>query len=426
VAAGTHKWATPGRAFWGSTNQESPNASEAAQAGDTVYIAAGTYIVNRTKTDHYNGTLYPANVGTAGNQITFQAVGTVVLQQTGERGPILGVRAYTVLDGFTVNEANALIGADSGVIHSSAENATIQNCTIVGTYDDIEGEDNHSGIRIQGGGSNLIKNNDISGFTGNNGNNDAEICMYYADNTVIEHNKIHDGVTGIHIKGDCNGTIVRYNLIYGHSNKGIRLLQTGESGNTTKIYQNIIRDSDYVGIEFNASAPGYPQYTYVVNNTIVDIAQVPILFNDGVGENNYVYNNILYGGTHGIYSTPATNDHFTSNYNNVYASTYFGRYNSTNYETRAAFSSASGWDANSITTDPSFVDYANDNFKLNAGSGAIGTGLDILDLDGDSATDDAITMGAYITGNETIGIETSGSTPTRKLNNVTGVRVTLH
>ena len=29
-------WATLGRAAWGSTNRSSPNASQAAQAGDTV------------------------------------------------------------------------------------------------------------------------------------------------------------------------------------------------------------------------------------------------------------------------------------------------------------------------------------------------------------------------------------------------------
>src|SRR5687768_6290897 len=36
-------WSTIGRAAWGSTARSSPNASEAAQAGDVVIISAGTY-----------------------------------------------------------------------------------------------------------------------------------------------------------------------------------------------------------------------------------------------------------------------------------------------------------------------------------------------------------------------------------------------
>src|SRR3972149_2223784 len=36
-------WRTIGRAAWGSTTRSSPNSNEAAKAGDTVFIAAGTY-----------------------------------------------------------------------------------------------------------------------------------------------------------------------------------------------------------------------------------------------------------------------------------------------------------------------------------------------------------------------------------------------
>jgi len=413
--AGGAAWATPGRAFWGSTNQESPDDTESAQPGDTVLIAAGTYVVNRTKTDHYNGTLFPAKAGTSGHEIAFKASGTVILQQTGELGPILGVRSYCVLDGFTVDEANAHIGADSGLIHSSTTYATIQNCTLIGAYDSIAGEDNHSGIRLQTTTGNRIYNNDISGFTGNNGNNDAAICLYGSTDTIIEHNNIYDGVTGVHVKATNNGTIVRYNLFYGNSNKAIRMLQCGDVSSPTKIYQNIIRDEDYVGMEYNASVDGYPEYTHFVNNTLVNIGYYAITLNDGVGTNNLIYNNIIYNADWGIYSTPASNDHYTSNYNCVNNSTYYGRYNSTDYAARADFYAASGWDANGIETDPSFVNYAGSNFKLNAGSPCLGTGYDILNLAG-GGVGGAINRGAYITAGqtETIGIE-STSAPVRTL-----------
>jgi len=46
--------------------------------------------------------------------------------------------------------------------------------------------------------------------------------------------------------------------------------------------------------------------------------------------------------------------------------------------------------------------------------------VDILDLDGDSSTVDAITLGAYITGNEEIGLETDAATSTISGCTITG------
>jgi len=36
-------WRTIGRAAWGSTNRGAMNSAEAAQAGDVVHVAGGTY-----------------------------------------------------------------------------------------------------------------------------------------------------------------------------------------------------------------------------------------------------------------------------------------------------------------------------------------------------------------------------------------------
>src|SRR5690606_15483338 len=58
----TSPWATIGRATWGSTNRSSPNASQAARAGDTVIVRAGTYSTAGTDV-RYDPAYNPANSG---------------------------------------------------------------------------------------------------------------------------------------------------------------------------------------------------------------------------------------------------------------------------------------------------------------------------------------------------------------------------
>ena len=58
-----------------------------------------------------------------------------------------------------------------------------------------------------------------------------------------------------------------------------------------------------------------------------------------------------------------------------------------------------------------------------AASPAINAGRDILDLDGDGSTTDTITLGAYITGDEIIGLGGSGGVePEDPPGDVTGLR----
>jgi len=68
----TYKWATLYRAVKGCAPGGTPSSSEAAQAGDTVIIAAGTYDIEEYTGPHtcvYN----PQNSGSSGNPIIFQA-----------------------------------------------------------------------------------------------------------------------------------------------------------------------------------------------------------------------------------------------------------------------------------------------------------------------------------------------------------------
>jgi hypothetical protein len=92
-----------------------------------------------------------------------------------------------------------------------------------------------------------------------------------------------------------------------------------------------------------------------------------------------------------------------------------------NVNTNKSFST---WKANytqdsaspaSLNSNPLYVDGTNHNFRLCTANGvpladcsgaspARNAGIDILDLDNDGSPTDTITMGAYITGNEIIGI----------------------
>jgi len=55
-------------------------------------------------------------------------------------------------------------------------------------------------------------------------------------------------------------------------------------------------------------------------------------------------------------------------------------------------------------TDVLYVDEANGDFRLQAGSPAENLAVDILDLDGDGSTTDFVPAGAFVTGDETVGL----------------------
>ncbi len=194
-----HPWCSIGRAAWGSSNPRSPNAAQAAQAGDTVNVSSGTYST-ASSTTACGGTarfavaLNPANSGTSGAPIRFVGVGTVyVLLASGYAGPTIGAdaRNYIVWDNFRIDEtvAPGVSCGDTGpvVVHAST-GSMILNSTIRGKYSSWS--DNYSGVRLEATNGAVVSNNTIYGFTGNWGHNDAAIMTYDAANSVIEYNYI--------------------------------------------------------------------------------------------------------------------------------------------------------------------------------------------------------------------------------------------
>ena len=61
----------------------------------------------------------------------------------------------------------------------------------------------------------------------------------------------------------------------------------------------------------------------------------------------------------------------------------------------------------SRTSDPEYVDAPASDYRLKASSPARRSGVDILDLNGNGDTTDSVPIGAFVTGNERIGIRSS-------------------
>jgi len=416
-------WRTIGRAAWGSTNRSAPNSSQAARAGDTVLISAGTYSVVNTGSNHGRNIAYnPVNTGTSANPIIFRGMGLVRLQTTGSAGPVIGAtgRNYIIWDNFYIDEANVLTWADTGpvVIHAGTGNQVLNleiKCVTPTWWDH---ESNHNGIRIEAADNTTIRDCKIYGVVatdGTYGQNAAAVMLYDSNDSIIENNEFYYCGVGVFVKGihtplTQDRNIIRKNLIYNMGHSGIRLL----SSRYAKVYQNIVRNSE-VGIYFGFF---YPTSDRVVNNTLVDNVLGLQLQGNGMIDET-VYNNIIVGSrSFAIESkdappaNPAGHDIkfnynlYYNNYHHVQYNTYGSPVLSIGFST---WQSQWGKDVNGIYSNPRFVNSAAYNYRLENGSPALVLGIDILNLSGRGASA-IIPAGAYISGNEIIG-RTGGATP---------------
>jgi hypothetical protein len=232
--------------------------------------------------------------------------------------------------------------------------------------------------------------------------------LYDSNDTIIENNEFFDVGSGVVVKGQHSGntqrrTIIRYNLIYRAATVGLILGPAAYQGRT---YQNVVRDSA-IGVKLATLSQGpegtQPMFEIVANNTI-DNCQHGILF-QGVGVQNALYNNLVTNSPYSaIYNwTDNVGTGITFNYNLYWNFRVFANYETASDYTLASWRSTFGQDARSLNQDPLYVNVAGRDFRLQAGSPARNAGLDVLDLNRNGSTTDSITMGAYVTGSETIG-----------------------
>lgn len=405
-------------AWSNSTNIDTPtNAGTAflrATAGDTVYFRGGTYNIMGTSS-WYIPDLQPANSGTFGSPINFEGYQneTAIFAADNANSPVFGTyvtRSYINFKKFTVdtsgvspgNIRNAFKFSSGGTYNS---NITVENCIVIGHSIPIT--DHHAGIAISESDVIIIKNNKIYGWISED---TSGISLWGNLNCIIEHNEIYNCYRGIDNVGVNTNHVYCYNYIYSLTEKAMRFYYQSGGITNCQIYQNLMRSCGG-GIGFIAEGHGN---NLIYNNTLYQVGYIGPTGNVG----SEIFNNIIWNNKVGdedscyIWHT-GTEDPDLINYNLYwYNSLRFGYriYGGGSYYTSMPWPGSEVYDGNSKNSNPDFVNAGSGlatGFKLNAGSPA---------LTGGRGGSYATVMGAYITGNEEIGIEDEGSaSPQRTL-----------
>jgi hypothetical protein len=403
---------TLGRALWGNANRDSANTNEAARAGDVVMVSGGPYTAPSTN-ERFLPAFNPANSGTSAAPIVIRAVGRVELRTSGGNGPAMGsyMRNYIHWVGhWYIDEANSPVRADtaSTVIWDNT-GGLIDGCEI--NAHPVTYVDNHNGIRIESARQATVRNCRIYGVHGSPTggdvlhHNNAGFMLYFSDGVVIENNDISNCGSGVFPKGGDNANItIRYNRI-NNVRKAIRV--TYSPGGANYIYQNLIfngQGAETIGIEVGEGSNNWT----VANNTIHDTDN-GIYLSPDLGSNLVVGSNII-SNTSTAFNAWEVPLAVPGPGNNVYYTTSAWASNGRTYSSLTSWLSAAPGDAGSLLSNPSFVNLTGGDFRLAQTSPARTVGIDLLDLDRDGSRVDVVPAGAYLTGNEVIGLN-SGPYP---------------
>jgi hypothetical protein len=399
-------------------------AANTLQAGDTVYIKAGTY----------NEFVYIQNSGSAADgYITFQNYGNdeVIIDGSGLGGGSLvyiEAKSYIKLIGLnTINHNGNGIRVDAPADHIEIRNCSVKNGSPnsgavkegqthafllfawkerYGSISDVIIDGNEVADNNTSGNESLTLWGEVSNFKVINNivHDGTNICMdmigrdvYYGDVMGRPHNGVVKGNTaynsgsgswGSGIYGDGagypdmpNNIIIEDNISFGNDFCGIEIgdEHDGEFSGGILIRRNICYGNNHYGIQVGGGgtgAGGTVQNCTFIHN---------ICYQNGYGEltinpsSNITYKNNIFerrelnqtGGF--IYWTAGAATGNTANYNLWYPDGEF-QWEGHSYANLAAFQSGSGQGANSIMADPQMVDPDNANFQLNSSSTAIDAG----------------------------------------------------
>jgi hypothetical protein len=321
-------------------------AANAAQAGDNVQIAPGTY----------SGGLSIKNNGSSGNYVTFYGDGgTAVI--SGSTGISIGNHSWQRFIGVTSkgssrfgansNGAHDLVfqnfgidgSQDGGLVALNTQNILVDGCDVHGTNARGTSAD-HEAMTMGSGSSNIeIKNCKV------HDNGEEGIDVKYDDNAQA---KIHDNVVtgnrGPNIYVDGSSHVQIYNNVStgttNNTKAGIMLAVENYSDSRKtddiRVYNNVLTKNAQAGLDFWIEEDGTLSNIQVVNNTFFGNARGAVRFDtDSFDGQNVLRNNIYAEGN-------VSNGAFTSDHN--------------------------------VTGDPGFVNPGAGDFHLADGSKAIDTG----------------------------------------------------
>ncbi len=383
-------------------------AMASAVADDIVYFRGGTYNVGTIGSQRDYANMRPSNSGTAGNPITFIAYSgeTPVITGTVINGSVAAYfgcsyNNYITWDGFA-----ATLQVYSGSYETQTWGAwgstycTIKNSNFTGVNVGSRVY-NTSFVRIVGSTYSTIENNyfhDLIGTTG--AVNTAGIWLFEGDYTTIRNNTFYNTKGAVYGKDDVSSADIYNNFVYNPTLDDVQGIYINRNaGGTTvgfNIYQNVM-----VGCSIElVGVGGIVNNSKIYNNTIYNTnGNEGVSISSGVS-NVEIFNNIIYGPSPLLRYYTASTYSYANNNSFYRSSSFVWNLNwTTNYTSIASWTAATGFDANSITSNPLFVNTGGASaadYKLQANSPARTSGRG-----GSYAT----VMGAYITGDEIIGYD---------------------
>jgi parallel beta-helix repeat protein len=327
--------------------------------GDTLHIRAGTYAEFISTIP--GGTSWSAPVTVAGypeETVTLTPSGSNPIVHFGGQG---FAQRYIILDnlvldglaGYTMgNPASTgahgvfIDGVFSRADHIRVQNSEIKRTRLSGIFTGTSPTDPLAGA------FNEFKNLQVH-HCGNSANLPGSAAIpqgYYINSAsnVVEHNDVYANASGgiyvfNSVRIEANNNIIRYNRSHNNVRESGILLSTGANNIA---YNNLVYDNGYAGIAVDYNASNAKVY----NNTVYGNAVRGISLG-GSTSNALVRNNI-------VFNNP-TNTADNGGTGNVFS--------------------------NNLTSNPSFVDVTNKDFRLQAGSQAVNAGMTISAVTNDYA-----------------------------------------